>query len=232
MTAQERKAHKDYMAGMPYKALAEKYSVSLGTIRSWVRRNKWKRGKGPPGNKNAKGSGSARKGNHNALKHGLYAKYLPAETLAIVQDIESMSSLDILWANIKMKFAAILRAQKIMYVAGPEDDTLLNESKKAVKIDSSGYRESHSELIQRRMAAIDKETRFLVAQSRAMGVLVSMIHEYEEQLRATELATEEQRARIDKLKAEVARLNKENGETGTGDQVVIIDDIPDVNDDE
>lgn len=63
------------------------------------------------------------KKNTNAVKHGLFSKYLPAETLELVSTIETMSPLDILWENICLKYAAIIRSQKIMYVKDADDVT-------------------------------------------------------------------------------------------------------------
>ena len=36
-------AEKDYLAGMKYKDIAEKYGVSLNTVKSWKSRNGWQR---------------------------------------------------------------------------------------------------------------------------------------------------------------------------------------------
>ena len=69
------KAYEDYRAGMKYKDIAEKYNVSLNTVKSWKTRNKWVRSDngahtkeksvhtkmgGQPGNKNATGHGAPR----------------------------------------------------------------------------------------------------------------------------------------------------------------------------
>ena len=96
---------KDYLSGIPPKKLAEKYDTSLNTIKSWIKRYGWseikKRGAlsntkgapsvisgkrkqgGQPGNKNATGP----PGNKNAEKHGFFSKYLPEETLSIIQEM-------------------------------------------------------------------------------------------------------------------------------------------------
>ncbi|WP_423738712.1 P27 family phage terminase small subunit [Clostridium niameyense] len=37
------KAYKDYVSGMKYKDIAEKYTVSINTIKSWKRRLNWQR---------------------------------------------------------------------------------------------------------------------------------------------------------------------------------------------
>lgn len=41
--ALSEKAYKDYILGMKYKDIAEKYSVSLNTVKSWQKRYKWTR---------------------------------------------------------------------------------------------------------------------------------------------------------------------------------------------
>src|SRR5690625_3663094 len=60
------------------------------------------------------------KKNSNARTHGLFAKYLPDETLEIMDSINEIKPLDILWTNIKMQFASIIRAQQIMHVRDKE----------------------------------------------------------------------------------------------------------------
>lgn len=37
-------AKKDYLSGMKYKDIAEKYEVSINTVKSWQQRNNWQRG--------------------------------------------------------------------------------------------------------------------------------------------------------------------------------------------
>ncbi|PGH85779.1 hypothetical protein CN899_08030 [Bacillus thuringiensis] len=82
-------AQEDYMQGMKYKELAEKYEVSINTIKSWRKRHGWNRkgvhpkGKkgctptkktgAPFGNKNAIGNSGNKNpkwGNKNAVGHG------------------------------------------------------------------------------------------------------------------------------------------------------------------
>ncbi|WP_460285162.1 P27 family phage terminase small subunit [Clostridium botulinum] len=41
------KAYKDYVSGMKYKDIAEKYSVSINTVKSWKRRLNWQRKTNP-----------------------------------------------------------------------------------------------------------------------------------------------------------------------------------------
>lgn len=51
-------AKKDYLAGMKYKDIAEKYDVSINTVKSWKQRNNWQRGPTQKGvhTKNKKGA--------------------------------------------------------------------------------------------------------------------------------------------------------------------------------
>ena len=225
-------AEADYVAGLKYKEIAEKYGVSINTVSSWKKRHKWcKNGapkkrapqqngahKAPPapkGNQYAKGNrgGHAPPGNRNAMTHGLFAKYLPPETLEIAEELTEVSPVDILWGNICIKYAAILRAQKIMYVEDKEDLTKVLKRQK--QGDTSWEEEFELQF------AWDKQATFLKAQSAAMKALTNMLKQYEELCRS-EMTTEEQRLRVDKLKAEVESLQKGGSD---GDGVTIIDDI-------
>lgn len=210
MAETSKLAEQDYIAGMKYKAIAEKYGVSLNTVKSWKKRHGWSREKGapptdkvhpnrggaPPGNQNAVGNkgGSAPKRNKNAEKHGLFAKYLPAESLEILEQLKTQAPLDILWDNIMIQYAAIIRAQQIMYVKDHDDST-------NTQIGFTNGDKSYSEKWEVQLAW-DKQATFLTAQSRAMTTLQGLIKQYDELLK-TDLATEEQKARIEVLKSKV-----------------------------
>lgn len=104
------KAEKDYMKGMKYKDIAEKYDVSINTVKSWVKRYDWaKKKKGahkkeegctpkkkqgaPKGNKNAVGNsgGGAPEGNRNAVTTGeferLFFSDLSDQEKSLIQSI-------------------------------------------------------------------------------------------------------------------------------------------------
>lgn len=196
------------MAGMKYQAIADKYNVSLNTVKSWKQRYGWDRKKGahkqksvhtnkggaPPGNKNAVGNnGGAPKRNQNAEKHGFFSKYLPAESLEILEQLQTKLPLDIVWENITIQYAAIIRAQQIMYVRDRDDVTTTKIEEKSGNV--SGERWEVQQ-------AWDKQATFLQAQSRAMTTLQGLIKQYDELLK-TELATEEQKARIEVLRSKV-----------------------------
>lgn len=210
----QRKAEADYLRGMKYKDIAEKYGVSLNTVKSWKQRNGWDRKKGapkqervhtkkpgaPPGNKNAVGNsgGAAPRRNSNAVTHGLFQKYLPAESLEIMEQLQERSPLDIVWDNIMIQYTAIIRAQQIMFVKDRDDKTVEKVEEKDGAVVGEKWEVQQ---------AWDKQATFLQAQSRAMATLQSLIRQYDELLQ-TELATEEQRARLDKLRAETSLIQQ------------------------
>lgn len=202
-------AYEDYKAGMKRKDIAQKYNVSINTVKSWKQRH-WnqkegappKRKKGAPlQNKNASGRTPKKDENQNAKKHGLFAKWLPEEVNQIIGEMPE-SPLDILWYNIQLQLTAIVRAQKIMFVADEYDKT------KEVTLDNGeaiGYE------IQQ---AWDKQASFMTAQSRAMKTLESMIKQYDELLHKNwQLATEEQKARLGLLQAQKKKLESDGGES-------------------
>ncbi|AHC18885.1 phage terminase small subunit [Paenibacillus polymyxa] len=217
-----RKAEADYQRGMKYKDIAEKYDVSINTVKSWKQRHGWKRQKGAPsekgvhtkkpgapvGNRNAVGNkgGAPPAGNSNAVTHGLFQKYLPAETLAIMEQLQERSPLDMLWDNIMIQYTAIIRAQQIMYVKDQQDIT--KEIKKTELTSFGGEDGGVTEKMEYEIQfAWDKHATFLNAQSRAMTTLQGLIKRYEEMCRLG-YADEEQQLRISKLKAEVASMDK------------------------
>ncbi|MEK4020380.1 phage terminase small subunit [Bacillus sp. FSL K6-3176] len=222
MESKHIQAEKDYVKGMKYKDLAEKYGVSINTIKSWKKRHGWKRKKGAPkdksvhtkkggqpGNKNAAGnSGGAPARNQNAKTHGLYSKHLPAEAFEIMQDIQEFSPVDLLWEQIQIQFTAIVRAQKIMFVESKDEMIKELKKKKSVVSDSTDIEEEEYEF----QFAWDRHATFLNAQSRAMGELRSLIKQFEglaHEKDERRLKLKQMRLNIDRTKAEVKRLTND-----------------------
>lgn len=147
------------------------------------------------------------KENKNAEKHGLFTKYLPDETLEIANEIKEMDALDILWENISLQYATIIRSQRIMYVTDKEE--MIKEIKKEKEYHSevSGGSEIEYEF----QFAWDRQATFLQAQSRAMAELRNMISKYDE-LCKSELATEEQKLRIEKLKVDIEKVKGQDND--------------------
>lgn len=205
--------------GMKLIDIAKQLSVSEGTVRSWKSRYKWgnatlqkkkrnaaKHRGGQPGNKNAVGHGAPKK-NKNAEKHGFFSKYLPEETFSIIRDIDEQDPLDILWGNIQIAYAAIVRAQQIMYVRDQRD---LTEEHTGSFDNGDTYNYQQ---------AWDKQATFLKAQARAQSELRSLIKQYDELLhRNWNLASEEQRTRIEHLRAKTEQI-KGNDQNPIEDKV-------------
>lgn len=193
--------------------IAERLGVSAGTVRGWKSKDKWepkikgtlqkknkersKKPRGAPkGSKNALGHG-APKGNTNAVKHGLFAKYLPQEVYEIAQEISDKQPIDILWENITLTYATLLHAQRILHVQDIEDTTSLVTSTAKGGV---GY-EHHT--------SWDKQSRAITAIARAQTELRGMIKTYDELTRSP-LVTEEQRLRIDNLKAQLGSNDEDD----------------------
>lgn len=165
---------------------------------------------GQPGNKNAAGNngGSAPLRNNNAEKHGLFRKWLPEETFSIIEEMPA-DPLDVLWDQIQIAYAAIVRAQRIMYVKDHKDKTIEKVGEKRGKISGEEWEVQQ---------AWDKQATFLKAQARAQGELRSMIKQYDELLhKRGELASEEQRARIENVRAATAKIKGEDPDEGRED---------------
>ncbi|HBH3618918.1 TPA: hypothetical protein KSK21_003304, partial [Clostridioides difficile] len=104
------------------------------------------------------------------------------------------------------QYAAIIRAQKIMYVKDKEE--MIKELKKHESTENGEKIEYEFQF------AWDRQASFLNAQSRAMSELRSLIKQYDEMIHKDwNLATEEQKNRVEKLKCEVDNLKKSD----TGD---------------
>ncbi len=190
--------------------IAELLGEKENTISNWKCRDKWnvvlqkndcsttikkKRG-GQPGNKNAAGHGAPKK-NKNAEKYGFFSKYLPEETVSIIQEMPT-DPLDVLWDQIQIAYAAIIRAQQIMYVRDREDKTIEKVEEKDGNVIGERWEVQQ---------AWDKQASFLKAQSRAMTDLRGSIKQYDEMLhKRWDLATEEQKARIEQIQAKTVIL--------------------------
>lgn len=205
-----------FKKGLKLVEIASQLNLPEGTVRRWKSTYKWdnersenkserspKRG-APKGNKNAVGNGAPRN-NKNAETHGFFSKYLPEETRDLIKGIAQIDPLDMIWNNITIQFAAIIRSQKIMHVI--DKDELLKVLKKKTRGEKSDTDEWEFQF------AWDRQATFLNAQSRAMSELRSLIKQYDEMLNKNwNLATEEQKARIALLKAKVDTGDEEETE--------------------
>lgn len=198
-------AYKDYLDGMKYKDIAEKYNVSLNTVKSWKQRNGWnrkenatdkkwrtqkekkgahkrKRG-GQPNNQNAKGNsgGSAPAGNLNAIKHGayqtIYANFLPDEEKDMYNQMPSDADLEAEIKLLRLKMARLLNRKE------------------------SHFYTMFGDRIDKELSEEDRDAGIL-----ACAEQLEKLIKTQNQIKRRAKDEEEQDARIAKLKAEVARL--------------------------
>ncbi|PUB12609.1 uncharacterized protein YjcR [Paenisporosarcina sp. OV554] len=145
--------------------------------------------------------------NTRSLKHGLFSRYMPQETLDIMGMVEDSEPADLLWIQIQIQYAAIIRAQKIMFVESK--DEMIKEIK---KVESSELGDKVEYEFQ---FSWDRQATFLNAQSKAIGELRSSIKQFNEMAHDDDerlLKIEQMRLGIDKTKAEIEKLNGNNDE--------------------
>lgn len=212
-----------FRQGFKLVEIAGRLGVPPGTVRRWKSIYGWesersekipsvrKRG-AQPGNKNSKGGPP---GNKKAEKYGFLSKYLPSETKEIFDAVAEADPLDLLWHQIQIQYAAIIRAQKIAYVKDQHDKTIEKVEEKDGNVIGERWEVQQ---------AWDKQENFLKAQSRAMSTLANMLRHYEQMLRDRgENVTEEQRLRLEKLRAEMERIRR-SSDPDQDDGVEIIND--------
>ncbi|MFS0591767.1 phage terminase small subunit [Cytobacillus horneckiae] len=222
------------------KALAEKHDIKIGTLKSRKSREGWSRDptkkdatkkekvaipekKDPPRNRsgNPAPKNQFTKRNKVAEKHGFFSKFLPAETLEIMELMEERSPADLIHDQIQIQYAAILRAQKIMHVESKTE--MIKELKKA-KYEYYPRDEKEGGEVEQAITeeeyefqfAWDRHATLLNAQSRAMSEFRSLIkqfldiaHEEDERRLKLELMT----AQIDKTKLEIDKLQNNDNES-------------------
>lgn len=160
--------------------------------------------------------GGAPEQNKNAEKYGFFSKYLPDETREIFSAIEQADPLDLLWHQIQIAYAAIVRAQRIAYVKDQDDKTIEKIEEKVGNVIGQKWEVQQ---------AWDKQENFLKAQARAQGELRAMIKQYDEMLHKDwEAASEEQKARIEQIRTNTARMS--SGDSDMDEGVEIINDAP------
>ncbi len=138
--------YKEHNGDITNRAIAEMLGVPEKTIGSWKSKSKdnWNeklngvlqtderstpnKAGAPKGNNNAKGN----RGNPNptpkfpkrnsiAEKHGFFSKFLPEETLEIMEAMNERSPADLIWDQIQIQYAAIIRAQRIMHAESKDE---------------------------------------------------------------------------------------------------------------
>lgn len=201
-----------YLKGLKLVDISKQLDLPEGTVRRWKSTYKWDnersdknsersdRNKGAqPGNKNASGHGAPKK-NSNAEKHGLFRKYLPEETFSIIEEMESMTPLDMIWHSIQIQYVAIIRSQQIMYVRDREDKTVEKVEEKSGNVIGETWEVQQ---------AWDKQAGFLKAQSVAITSLKNAVKDYLELEGASKADAKEQ---VQNWKDAIIAIAKRRGE--------------------
>ncbi|WP_338788801.1 phage terminase small subunit [Metabacillus sp. FJAT-53654] len=210
-------------------ALSEKYNIKLGTLKSRKSREGWSRDPTkkdatkikkvatPPkedatrkrsGNPNPQNQFTKR--NKAAEKHGFFSKFIPAETLEIMEAMEERTTADLIYDQIQIQYAAIIRAQSIMFVSGKNE--MIKELKKAKyeyyprpKEEGGGVEKSVTEEEYEFQFAWDRHATFLNAQSRAISTLQSLIKQFDDLAHLED----ERRLKLDQIKFGIEKTKKE-----------------------
>lgn len=234
-------AEKDYVKGMKYKDIAEKHDVSINTVKSWKVRHKWERKgvhtkeksvhtknkvakgakkvrypNGHPGNKNPVRKFTER--NQAARKHGLFSRYMPAETLEIMGMIDESTAEDLLWVQIQIQYAALIRAQEIMFVESKGE--MIKELKKekfeyVPGVAKGEYTQVLTEAEYDFQFAWDRQATFLTAQTRALSELRASIKQFDEMAHVDDerrLKLEGMRLNAEKTRAELKKIEDGDSE--------------------
>lgn len=159
------------------KDLAEKHGLSVSTVRSRKAREEWCKYEvvdatvRPVLTKKIiepEKVTKVKQGNIVARprKDSPWLKFLPDEMVKVMETMESIDPLDILYDQIRIQWAIILRAQEIMFVA---DQTDIDKFKTAASMESDSW-EIHT--------AWDKHGKFMSQLSTAQKELRGLIKEF------------------------------------------------------
>lgn len=193
----------------PLVDIAIELDKSSSTIRKWKSTDKWddelkgsaplnKRSAPLKNNQNAiENKGGAPPNNQNAMTHGLFSKWLPDETNELMGAMQEQDPADIIWTNIEIQYAAIIRSQKIMYVEDKNDLTKEESGYSSGKVSSETYAVQF---------AWDKQASFLQAQSRAMGTLSNLIKQFV----AIADEQDERKLKLELMQAQVKKVESES----------------------
>lgn len=199
------------------KALAEKHDIKLGTLKSRKSREDWSRDatkkdatkKKKVATTKKQDAPRKRSGNPNpqnqfternsvSKKHGFFSRYMPKETLAIMEEINEATPADLMWMQIQIQFSAVIRAQEIMFVESK--DEMIKELKK--RKDNEFGEEIEYEF----QFAWDRQATFLTAQTKALSELRGSIKQFIEMTDADD----ERRLKLDIMQQQLTKLERGN----------------------
>lgn len=147
------------------------------------------------GNPNPKNQFTKR--NRAAVTHGLFANYIQPEQQEIIDSMQTLTIADQVWMQIEIKFSAIIRMQKIMWVKNEYDHlTELSGQSESVDGDSESYKVIY---------AHERYESYIKAQTRAMAEYRNLVKSYLEltdEFDERRMKLEGMQASIDKTKAD------------------------------
>ena len=160
---------------------------------------------GHPGNKSPVKKFTER--NQTALKHGLFSRYMPKETLEIMGMVAGSDPADLIWMQVELQFATIIRAQQIMFVEDKDD---MAKEKSQVGWGDSGADKYEIQF------AWDRQAVFMNAQTKAISELRASIKQF------MELAdsADERRYKLELMQQQIEKLKREgNPDTSKEDKL-------------
>lgn len=157
------------------------------------------------------------KRNRAAMIHGLRSKFLFDEQVEIMEALQDFDVVDQLWLQIELSFAAIIRAQRIMWVEDPFDH--LKEI--SGEMDAEGMSKTDYKVIY----AHERYESYIKAQTRAFAEHRNLVKQFMDLTTEDDerrLKLEQMQLNIDKTKVEIANLDKNRDKEI---RVVIVDDV-------
>lgn len=220
--------------GLTIAQLAEKHNVKEGTIKSQKSRDSkaghpWKKAtkekvatkneRLQPSEKDASSnSPKKRSGNPNPMNqfshrnnpkwtHGLRSKFLHQEQIEIIEAFEDSSIADKIWIQLEIKFSAIIRMQKIMWVADENDISReLSMRSSSDDGDMVGYKVAF---------AYEKYEAYVKALARATSEYRNLANDFLKHAGLDDerrLKLEQMELNIDKTKAEIEKISNGDSE--------------------
>lgn len=193
---------------MTKKEIAQLLGVTVRTVFNWSSKDSWDSMLGVLTEKDLS--------KPDGIAQASVLELLPKQTAQIMSVIEQSSAVDILWQNILLQYAAIIRAQQLMHVEG---ENILSIEKR--HIDENEISASEWENI----TPWDRYKTFLETQSKAMSVLTNMLNKFEDYKRKG-LVNEELSAKIDIIRYKANELTHDIGD------IKVVSEIPRTNEPE
>lgn len=216
--------YKKHNGNILIKDIAAQLGKGEGTVRGWKNKDDWEgqlngtlqsNEKNAPNNKTKRESAMSsvkkeprRSGNPNpknqftkrntaAMIHGLRSKFLHQEQIEIIEAFEGMSIADKIWIQLEIKFSAVIRMQKIMWV---QDE---NDVSSEVEMQSSSV---DGDMTKYKVAfAYEKYESYIKAFARAASEYRNLANDFLKHAGEDD----ERRLKLEKMKLDIDKTNAE-----------------------